>query len=47
MGAGYVGIHLATFDDVKVDVVIEAYATRQVERTDLSDAPAAPAAASS
>ena len=29
------GIHLANFDDVKVGDVIEAYETRQVERTDL------------
>jgi translation initiation factor IF-2 len=36
------GIHLANFDDVKVGDVIEAYETRQVERTDLSGpAPAA------
>jgi translation initiation factor IF-2 len=35
------GIHLANFDDVKVGDVIEAYETRQVERTDLSAAPAA------
>jgi translation initiation factor IF-2 len=34
------GIHLANFDDVKVGDVIEAYETRQVERTDLSAAPA-------
>jgi translation initiation factor IF-2 len=38
------GIHLANFDDVKVGDVLEAYETRQVERTDLSDA-TAPAAA--
>jgi translation initiation factor IF-2 len=39
------GIHLANYDDVKVGDVIEAYVTRQVERTDLSEAaPAAPAA---
>jgi translation initiation factor IF-2 len=38
------GIHLANYDDVKVGDVIEAYETRQVERTDLSAAaPAAPA----
>jgi translation initiation factor IF-2 len=41
------GIHLANFDDVKVGDVLEAYETRQVERTDLSEAaapaPAAPA----
>jgi translation initiation factor IF-2 len=41
------GIHLANYDDVKVDDVIEAYETRQVERTDLSAAaPAAPASTS-
>jgi translation initiation factor IF-2 len=34
------GIHLANFDDVKVGDVIEAFETRQVERTDLSAAPA-------
>jgi translation initiation factor IF-2 len=34
------GIHLSNFDDVKVGDVIEAYETRQVERTDLSAAPA-------
>jgi translation initiation factor IF-2 len=40
------GIHLANYDDVKVGDVLEAYETRQVERTDLSDvsAPAAPPA---
>ncbi len=40
------GIHLANFDDVKVGDIIEAYETRQIERTDLSEAaaPAAPAA---
>jgi translation initiation factor IF-2 len=40
------GIHLANYDDVKVGDVLEAYETRQIERTDLSDgpAPAAPAA---
>jgi translation initiation factor IF-2 len=40
------GLHLANFDDVKVGDVIEVYETRQVERTDLSAAPA-PAASSS
>jgi translation initiation factor IF-2 len=41
------GIHLANYDDVKVGDIIEAYETRQVERTDLSEAaPAAPAATS-
>ena len=39
------GIHLANYDDVKVGDVLEAYETRQVERTDLSDG-AAPAASS-
>ena len=29
------GIHLANFDDVKVGDILEAYETRQVERTDL------------
>jgi translation initiation factor IF-2 len=40
------GIHLANYDDVKVGDVLEAYETRQIERTDLSDgsAPAAPSA---
>jgi translation initiation factor IF-2 len=38
------GIHLANFDDVKVGDVLEAYETRQVERTDLSEAPPTPAA---
>jgi translation initiation factor IF-2 len=34
------GLHLANFDDVKVGDVVEVYETRQVERTDLSSAPA-------
>jgi translation initiation factor IF-2 len=34
------GIHLANFDDVKIGDVIEVFETRQVERTDLSAAPA-------
>jgi translation initiation factor IF-2 len=38
------GIHLANYDDVKVGDVIEAYETKSVERTDLSEAPTAPAA---
>src|ERR671910_1691538 len=38
------GIHLANYDDVKVGDVLEAYETKQVERTDLSEAPTAPAA---
>jgi translation initiation factor IF-2 len=37
------GIHLANYDDVKVGDVIEAYETKSVERTDLSEAPTAPA----
>ncbi len=37
------GIHLANYDDVKVGDVLEAYETKQVERTDLSEAPTAPA----
>jgi translation initiation factor IF-2 len=41
------GILLEGFNDVKEGDVLEAYETRQVERTDLSDAPtAAPAATS-
>ena len=35
------GIHLANFDDVKVGDVLEAYETREVERTDL-EAPTPP-----
>jgi translation initiation factor IF-2 len=35
------GIHLAGYDDVKEGDVLEAYETRQIERTDLSE-PAAP-----
>jgi translation initiation factor IF-2 len=39
------GILLDGFNDVKEGDVLEAYETRQIERTDLSDvAPAAPAA---
>jgi translation initiation factor IF-2 len=38
------GILLAGFNDVKEGDVLECYETRQVERTDLSDATAAPAA---
>ena len=38
------GIHLQNYDDVKVGDVLEAYETKQVERTDLSEAPTAPAA---
>jgi len=41
------GIHLANYDDVKVGDVLEAYETKQVERTDLSEAPTAPAPAGS
>jgi translation initiation factor IF-2 len=40
------GIHLAGYDDVKEGDVLEVYEKRQVERTDLSEAPAgAPASA--
>jgi translation initiation factor IF-2 len=39
------GIHLANFDDVKVGDVLEAFETREVERTSL-DEPAGPAATS-
>src|SRR5438105_2826259 len=38
------GILLAGFNDVKEGDVLEVYETRQVERTDLSEAPPAPAA---
>ena len=38
------GIHLQNYDDVKVGDVLEAYETKQVERTDLSEAPTAPSA---
>jgi translation initiation factor IF-2 len=38
------GILLAGFNDVKEGDVLECYETRQVERTDLSDATPAPAA---
>jgi translation initiation factor IF-2 len=40
------GILLDGFNDVKEGDVLEVYETRQVERTDLSEAPSAPAAAS-
>src|SRR5437763_8519335 len=40
------GILLDGFNDVKESDVLEAYETRQVERTDLSEAPTAPAATS-
>jgi translation initiation factor IF-2 len=40
------GILLAGFNDVKEGDVLECYETRQVERTDLSDATPAPAATS-
>jgi translation initiation factor IF-2 len=33
------GLHLAAFDDVKVGDVVEAYDMRQIERTELTDAP--------
>ena len=39
------GILLEGFNDVKEDDVLEAYETRQVERTSLDDAPTTPAAA--
>src|SRR5215218_4250178 len=39
------GIHLANFDDVKVGDVLEAYETRQIERTDLETPAPQPAAA--
>jgi translation initiation factor IF-2 len=35
------GLHLANFDDVKVGDVVEAFETKQVERTSLEEAPAA------
>jgi translation initiation factor IF-2 len=38
------GILLEGFNDVKEGDVLEVYETRQVERTDLSEAPTAPAA---
>jgi translation initiation factor IF-2 len=38
------GILLEGFNDVKEGDILEVFETRQVERTDLSDAPAAPAA---
>jgi translation initiation factor IF-2 len=38
------GIHLAGFDDVKEGDVLEVFEVREVERTDLSEAPPAPAA---
>ena len=38
------GIHLANFDDVKVGDILEAYETRQVERTDLDTPAPEPAA---
>jgi translation initiation factor IF-2 len=41
------GIHLANYDDVKVGDVLEAYETRQIERTDLSDGAAPPAPSAS
>ena len=40
------GILLEGFNDVKEDDVLEAYETREVERTSLDEAPTAPAAAS-
>ncbi|MGH3064650.1 MAG: translation initiation factor IF-2, partial [Gaiellaceae bacterium] len=38
------GIHLANFDDVKIGDILEAYETRQVERTDLDTPAPEPAA---
>src|SRR5207302_7413218 len=38
------GILLEGFNDVKESDILEVYETRQVERTDLSEAPTAPAA---
>src|SRR5215207_390749 len=38
------GIHLANFDDVKIGDVLEAYETRQIERTDLETPAPEPAA---
>jgi translation initiation factor IF-2 len=35
------GLHLANFDDVKVDDVLEAFETREVERTSLDEPPSA------
>jgi len=40
------GILLDGFNDVKEGDILEIYETRQIERTDLSEAPTAPAAAS-
>jgi translation initiation factor IF-2 len=37
------GLHLANFDDVKVGDVLEAFETREVERTSLDEAPTASA----
>ncbi len=39
------GIHLANFDDVKIGDILEAYETRQVERTDLETPAPEPATA--
>jgi translation initiation factor IF-2 len=38
------GIHLANFDDVKIGDILEAYETRQIERTDLDTPAPEPAA---
>ena len=35
------GLHLANFDDVKVGDVLEAFETREVERTSLEQPPSA------
>jgi translation initiation factor IF-2 len=36
------GLHLANFDDVKVGDVLEVFETKEIERTSLDEAPAAP-----
>jgi translation initiation factor IF-2 len=41
------GIHLANFDDVKIGDILEAYETRQVERTDLETPAPEPATTAS
>src|ERR671910_361624 len=41
------GIHLANFDDVKIGDVLEAYETRQIERTDLETPAPEPATTAS
>ncbi len=37
------GLHLANFDDVKVDDVLEAFETREIERTSLDEPPSSAA----